>query len=256
MNIFKRKPKGEEKREQKIPFSRIEMIREAAVYLLFALILYLFYKSVYAAILLPPGIWLFHRYNKKEREKKYRKKLNSQFKDALLSLSAALRAGYSMENAVTECLGEMQGMYGEDAPVFCEFRIVKNQMELGISLESAFHDLAERSGVEDIKTFAEVFSIAKRTGGDLVEIIQKTASDIAAKIDTRDEIEVVIRSKKLEQNIMVLMPPLIILYIDLSAGSMLLPLYESLLGRVIMTICLAVYVGAFFLSRKIMNIEV
>lgn len=256
MNFFNRKRTEEEQQEQKIPFSRTDLIKEAAVYVLFALILYLFYKSPFAAILLLPGIFFYHRYNKEERKKKYRKILNSQFKDALLSLAAALRAGYSMENAVVECLGEVQGMYGEEAPVFRELQIVKNQMGLGIPLEEALQSFAERSKVEDIQTFSEVFSIAKRTGGDLVEIIQKTASDIAAKIDTRSEIDVVIRSKKLEQNIMLLMPPFIILYIDLSAGSMLAPLYESILGRVIMTICLAVYVGAYFLSRRIMNIEV
>ena len=55
---------------------------------------------------------------------------------------------------------------------------------------------------------------------------------------------------------MAMMPPFIILYIDLSAGSMLAPLYETILGRGIMTICLGVYIAAYFLSRRIMKIEV
>ena len=251
--IEKQQPKKETSR---IRYGYRDWLVEIGVYLLFVLILYLFYKSVYAFVLMVPGVIFYHRYHRKEVEQKYRETLNSQFKDALLSLSSALRAGYSMENAVGECLEEMQRMYGVQSPVYKELRIVKNQLALGIPLESAFHDFAERSGTEDIQTFAAVFSIAKRTGGDLVEIIQKTSSDIASKIDTRGEIAVVIRSRKLEQNIMALMPPLIILYIDLSAGSILAPLYENLLGRVVMTVCLAVYVGAYFLSRKIMNIAV
>ena len=223
---------------------------------MFALILYLFFKSVVAFILLPPGIIFYHRYNKKNLRKKYRETLNSQFKDALLSIAAALRAGYSIENALKESEEEMRGMYGENAPICKEFQIMRNQMSLGIPLEKVFAEFARRSETEDIETFASVFSIAKRTGGDLVGIIQKTASDIASKIDTSNEISVVVRSKRLEQSIMALMPPLIILYVDLTAGNILAPLYQSLLGRVIMVVCLCVYLGACFLAKKIMNIEV
>lgn len=236
--------------------SRQEWIREIAVYVFFALILYLFYKSVFAFILMVPAVFLFHRYNKKILAEKYRELLNLQFKDSLLSFSSALRAGYSMENAIKESREEMLRMYGENAPICKELDIIQNQLSLGIPLETAFDDFAKRSQSEDIETFAAVFEIAKRTGGDLVEILQKTSSDIASKIDTRNEISVVIRSKRLEQNIMALMPPFIILYIDLSAGSILTPLYETLLGRVVMTICLGVYIAAYFLSRRIMKIEV
>ena len=236
--------------------SRRDRLAEIGVYLCFALILYLFFKSVFAFVLLPPGIVIYHRYNKKNLRKKYKETLNSQFKDALLSISAALRAGYSMENALKESAEEMRGMYGEASPIFRELKAMINQLSLGIPLETIFSDFSKRTGVEDIETFSSVFSIAKRTGGDLVEIIQKTASDIASKIDTANEIAVVIRAKKLEQNIMILMPPLIILYVDLTAGAILAPLYESLLGRVVMVVCLGIYVGAYFLSRKIMNIEV
>ena len=236
--------------------ARKDRLQEIGVYLIFALILYLFFKSVYAFVLMVPAVILYHRYFRKELEKKYKGILNQQFKDALLSISAALRAGYSMENALGESLEEMSGMYGRESLICTELNKMQNQRNLGMPLEMVFDEFAKRTRVEDIETFASVFSIAKRTGGDLVEIIQKTASDIASKVDTKNEIAVVVRSKKLEQNIMALMPPMIILYIDLSAGTILAPLYQSLIGRIVMLICLGIYVGAWFLSRKIMNIEV
>lgn len=233
-----------------------DILPEIGMYLMFTLILYLFYKSVFAFILLVPAVLFYHRYYKKELEKKHREILNMQFKDALLSIAGALRAGYSMENALPECRAEMDHMYGGDSPIGTELRKMQAKLSLGVPLEIVFREFAEESGVSDIATFAEVFSIAKRTGGDLVEIIQKTASDIASKIDTAGEIAVVVRAKRLEQNIMSLMPALIILYVDLTAGSILAPLYQSLMGRVIMTVCLGIYIGAFFLGRKIMKIEV
>ncbi len=245
-----------EKGTPKVPVTKKDRLLEIGIYLFFTLILYLFFKSVFAFILLVPGIFFYHRYYKKELEERYRETLAGEFKDAILSISAALRAGYSMENALQEGYEEMKNMYGEQSPICREFQIMRNQLSVGMPLETVFSEFASRSKAEDINTFSSVFSIAKRTGGDLVEIIQKTASDIASKIDTQNEIAVVIRSKRLEQNIMMLMPPLIILYIDLSAGSILAPLYQTILGRIVMFLCLGVYIGAYFLSRKIMKIEV
>ena len=245
-----------EKRISAIPVTKKDRLSEIGIYLFFALILYLFFKSVFAYVLLVPGILFYHMYYKTVLEEKYRETLNSQFKDALLSISAALRAGYSMENALHEGYEEMRNMYGELSPICREFQIMQNQLSIGMPLETIFSEFADRSKSEDIDTFSSVFNIAKRTGGDLVEIIQKTSSDIASKIETQNEISVVIRSKRLEQNIMMLMPPLIVLYIDLTAQSILAPLYQTLLGRIIMFVCLGVYIGAYFLSRKIMNIEV
>lgn len=234
-----------------------DWLAEIGVYLFFALILYLFFKSVYAFVLLPVGIVFYHRYNKKMLRKKYEQVLTSQFKDALLSLSAALRAGYSMENALREAFAEMKTMYSESAPICRELQLMCGQLGLGMPMEVIFENFAARNEeAEEIGTFTAVFAIAKRTGGDMVEILQTTANDIASKIDTKKEINVVVRSKRLEQNIMTLMPPLIILYVDLTSGSILAPLYQNLTGRLIMLVCLAVYIGACFLSRRIMRIEV
>lgn len=242
--------------EEMYPLRARDKLSEAAVYAGFACILYLFFKSLVAFVLLIPFAVFYHRLHRKECTEKYRAELNSQFKDALLSVSAALRAGYSMENALIESAAEMEVMYGMDAQITLQMQRMKNELSVGMQLGSIFQAFAERSGSEDIETFAAVFAIATRSGGDLVEIIRKTASDIASKIDTQNEIAVVIRSKKLEQNIMTLMPPLIILYVDLTAGSMLDPLYQTLTGRIVMLVCLLVYAGACFLGQKITRIRV
>ena len=229
---------------------------EAAVYAGFACILYLFFKSVFAFVLLVPFALFYHRFHRRECTERYRAELNGQFKDALLSVSAALRAGYSMENALVESAAEMEVMYGKDALICVQMQRMKTELSVGMQLGSIFQEFAERSGSEDIETFAAVFAIATRSGGDLVEIIRKTASDIASKVDTQEEVAVVVRAKRLEQHIMMLMPPLIILYVDLTAGSMLDPLYQTLTGRVVMLVCLLIYAGACFLGQRITRIRV
>ncbi len=233
-----------------------ELIKEIGVYLLFAAIIYFFYRSWWAFILLPPACFIYHRFNKKNISRKTKEILGLQFKDALGSMTAALRAGYSVENSLKESRREMESLYGADSPIYMELNRVVHEISLGINTETALSNMAKRSGVEDISTFASVFQIAKRGGGDLVDIINKTAGDIAAKADTKNEISVLVSSKKLEQNIMTFMPLAMILYIGISAPSMLSPLYGNLPGILIMTICLAVYAAAYYISKKIMDIEV
>ena len=219
-------------------------------------VIYLFYKSLYAEILVIPIFIIYRKFAAKEEESKYKDKLDGQFKDALYSLSAALRAGYSVENALVESYKEMQLMYGDDAPICSELNIMINQMNLGANSEKVFLDFAGRTGLESTETFAEVFAIARKSGGDMVEIIKKTAGDIASKIETKNEISIMVTSKKFEQNIMSCMPVGIILYISLTSGGMLDPLYGNAAGIAIMTVCLGLYGFSFYLTRKILNIKV
>ena len=233
-----------------------ELLMELAVDALFAVILFLFYRAWWAFIALPPAVIIYHRYNKKVLEKKRKAELSSQFKDALISISAALRAGYSVENSITESSREMRSMYGPGSVICGELEKVTNELRLGISCENALDRMAEENGIPDMETFASVFRIAKRSGGNLVEIIKKTADDIASKADTQNEISVLISSKKFEQKIMSFMPMGIILYISLASPDLIAPLYGNALGIIIMTLALGMYGFSYFLSVKVMNIEV
>lgn len=244
------------KKEKNKLYTAADKSKEVLMDLLFLVILYLFFKSVFILLIFPVCIFVYHKINKKKLVQKYKEKISVQFKDFLISLTASLRAGYSIENAVKEANKEMLIMYGTDAPICIESQKMINQISLAIPIEKVLEDFALRCDVEDISTFAAVFKIAKRTGGDMVEIIKKTTSDITSKIETKNEIAVLISSKKLEQNIMSIMPLAIICYVDLTSKGLLDPLYGNLKGVLIMSVCLALYALAYFIGQKIMKIEV
>ncbi len=232
------------------------LVKELAVIALFAVILFLFYRSFWAFLLLPPVVVIYHRKCMKERKALRSQELSFQFKDALESVTAALRAGYSFENSLSEAAREMASLYGSKAAITKELNHVCSEISLGINTETALTHLAERARTEDIDIFVSVFRIALKSGGDMVDIIRKTAGDITARIDTRNEISVLISAKKLEQTIMSFMPMGIIIYIGIASPDILAPLYGNITGVIIMTICLFIYAAAYFISAKIMAIEV
>lgn len=182
--------------------------------------------------------------------------MNYQFGAALQSLDTAVRAGYSMENAVRECRKDLQRIYGSNSDLVRELAYMETQMEVGISVETLFLDLGERSHLEDIRNFGEVFSIAKRTGGNLAQILEHTSRVLGEKIRIKQEIDVSIAGKRMEQTIMSLVPGAMILYMQISSGSFLNVLYHNTAGVVVMTGCLAVYLFGWRMGKKIVDIEV
>ena len=182
--------------------------------------------------------------------------MNFQFKDALNSMSVAVQAGYSVENAVSACVRDLRQLYDGNADILREFQYIDHQQHVSVPVEELFLDLGQRSNVEDIENFAEVFYVAKRTGGDMNQVIQKVARMFGDKIDVKKEIEATLAAKKSEQLIMSLMPAGIILYLRLTSPGFLDVLYGNPFGICAMTVCLGIYTGAYWMGRRIVDIEV
>lgn len=182
--------------------------------------------------------------------------LAQQFKEAMMVLASSLSAGYSVENALAASQKELAMLYGVDGVIVREFAYMTSQIRTNATVEWALAEFAERSGNEDIRYFSEVFAAAKRSGGDLSAIMRRTSETIREKMQVKEEILTLTASRRFEQKIMNLLPFLIVCYIDISSPGFFDLMYGSGLGRILMSACLAVYLAAWFLSERILAIEV
>lgn len=221
-----------------------------------AMIGYFFYRSWLACLFLLPVFVLFMRERKRELAKKRRQELSLQFKDLVLALLTNVKAGYSIENALRESYRDIELLYGADSPICLEVRHMVRGLENNVILEKLLFDLGVRSRLPDIMQFADVFLIAKRSGGNLTEILEKTAGVIEQKTETDKEIQLMVSAKKMEQKIMNMVPFLIIFYIGTTSRGFFDVLYHNLVGVAVMTACLLFYGAAYLLSRRIVEIEV
>lgn len=221
-----------------------------------AMVSWLFYDSVIAWLLLMPFvIWSFK--DKKAVEcVKRKRKLEIEFREVILSVSSNLQAGYSVENAFQESYRDIVLLYGKESVMAKELRLIFRKLSNNVQLEDALTNLADRSGVQDIRDFADIFQIAKRGGGDMRGIIANTAEIIGDKQEIRREIETVVSEKRLEQQIMRYIPFFIVFYISLTTKGYFESLYHNIFGWILMTGSLAVYAAACRISDKILNIEV
>lgn len=161
-----------------------------------------------------------------------------------------------MENAWKNAETDLEKMHGEKAVMCVELRILNFGVEVNEPIEKLLRDFADRSGLEEVDSFCQIFSFAKRSGGNQSKMIANTVKRISDKRKVMQEIETVMSAKKLEQKIMNIIPLLLLAYVGISSPDFIAPLYRNLFGQIVMSICLAVYGAAFLLSEKIIRIEV
>ncbi len=224
--------------------------------LLIFIISYLFYGKFLYAILLSPYLIRYFKSWEKQIIKKKRQEFQEQFKEAIQSLSAALAVGYSVENAMREAWKDLQLIYKKDEKILKEFQYMTRQLEMNIPVETVLNELSARTNVDDVRLFVTVFTMAKRSGGDMISIIHNAANQIGEKIDVKREINTMMTAKKLEFQIMSIIPMGMICYLKISFPEFMEVLYGNLLGVFIMTICLLVYLAAYEIGKRIIEIEV
>jgi tight adherence protein B len=224
--------------------------------LMVGIVAWLYYDSIIVWILLVPIAILSLKGETKKRCQKRKKCLELEFKETILSVASNLQIGYSVENAFKEAYREMVILYGEDSVMAVELRLLLRKISNNVKIEDALTDIALRSGVQDIMDFADIFGIAKRGGGDMKGIISNTANIIGDKQEVRREIDTVITQKKLENNVMKLMPFIIVMYISITNKGYFKVMYHNLFGWIFMTVMLLIFAAATIWSDKILDIKV
>ncbi len=224
--------------------------------LLISLISYLFYGTILGAILLSPYLIRYIKSWERQVIQKRKQSFQLQFKEAIQSLSAALNVGYSVENAMREAWKDLRLLYKKDEMILREFHYMIRQLDMNLSVEAILKAFAERTQDEEVRIFVDVFSMAKRSGGDMIGIIRNAVYQIGEKIDVKREIDTVMAAKKMEFKVMSAVPFAMICYIKLSFPEFVNVLYGNILGVIVMTICLVIYVAAFEYGKRIVEIEV
>lgn len=215
---------------------------------------YFFYRSAVAIIFLIPVFCVFICKKEQEQQEKNKFALTLQFKDAVQAISASLQAGYSFENAFLESHKEMVELHGRDSLIAKEWYRIEKGLKNNITLESLFITFSKRYQIAEIQDFVEVMVIAKRSGGNITEIIENTAKLIDDKVQLKTEITLLVAGKKFEQKIMNIVPFFIIFYLQITSKGFFDSLYGNIAGIMVMTVCLIIYLVAYIMSEKLVQL--
>ncbi len=183
-------------------------------------------------------------------------KLRLQFKDMLYSVSSSVTAGRYLPEAIEESYNAVSLIHGEDSILAIEIKNMIRQMkDANSSDETVLKSLAERSRIREVADFADACSTCRRTGGDLNRMIQRSSELLSHNIEIQKEKEVLMAQKKLESRLLAGMPVAVTGLINLSSSDYLDVMYDTALGRILMTAAFTGTVFSFLYSMKITYTE-
>ena len=107
---------------------------------------------------------------------KYQAALQQQLPDAIEMVVSAIRAGLPVGDAFRALSEEMP------SPTKDEFVRVVNEMSLGIAADKALLNVHNRTRVTEYAIFAVTISVQTRSGGRLVESVQKLAETVRYRL--------------------------------------------------------------------------
>ena len=180
--------------------------------------------------------------------------LNSQFRDFLEAFNTSIGAGKNVVDSFHVVYDDMRIQFEEDAFIVKELEVILSGMANNFDVEDLMEDLGNRSGNDDIVSFANVFRISYRKGGNLKDTINTTHSILSDKMEIKEEIETMVSASKMEQTVMIFMPVGLI-GIMKSMSPDFARNFATPAGVASTTIAIALFIVSYFVGRKILNIK-
>lgn len=186
----------------------------------------------------------------KHNASRRRRAFTAQLSDVLMLLAGALRAGYSLQQAIAAV--------AEDAkpPASDEFRRAVAEVRLGASLDDALHELARRINVVDFEWTVLAIEIQREVGGDLAEILEIIADTIRERERLRRQIRTLTAEGRLSGWVLGILPFGMAGFLLMNNPDYLEPLFTQTTGLMMIGGSLFLMVIGVLWMRKIVKIEV
>lgn len=185
-------------------------------------------------------------------KKKRLRKLLLEFKDLLETLTASYSSGQTTSRAFADAQKEMEDLFGEDADIVQELNIINVGLQHNYNIEDLLLNFADRCGLDDVDSFANVFEVCNRRGGNLKQIVGETRSVINDKIEIEMEIQTMVAASKNELNIMMVMP-FIIMFAMRGMGESMTG--NSLVNIIVKFVALGIFACAYLIGVKMIEIK-
>ena len=175
---------------------------------------------------------------------------NTQLVDALVAMSNALRAGFSIQQAFESIVKEGKKPIGQEFSVFLQ------QMRIGVRFEDALRNLEERVGSEDLTLMVRAIEIARQTGGNLTETFDRIAETIRERTRIEGRIRALTAMGRLQGIVVGLIPIFLLVVLTLMDPKMMMSFYGSTTGVMLLGLMVLLEAIGFYVIKKIVNIRV
>ena len=179
-----------------------------------------------------------------------RQRFNDQLPEALATMSNALRAGFSISQAFDSVVE--QGV----EPMSEEFRILQQQLQIGMGFEDALESMSRRVGSDDLALVTTAILVSRKTGGNVTEIFDKISETIRGRQRVERKVRTLTAQGRLQGIVVSLMPIFLGVVMTVLKPKLMIPFLTSATGVAsVLATCGLIAVG-WLMIRKIVKIDV
>jgi tight adherence protein B len=177
------------------------------------------------------------------------KKLQEQLPDALALIAASVEGGQTFQRSID--------MYRRDArpPLSNELDRVMAEVAVGSDLVVALENMAERSGVEDLKWAVEAVRIQQSTGGRLAPILQTLANFMRTRQEVRREVQTLSAEGRMSGYVLFAIPIFLVCALEMKDPGYLQPMMHGV-GVIVLIGTAGLMALGFWIVRRMVNIKV
>jgi len=179
-----------------------------------------------------------------------RAKFADQLPDMLQFVAGSLRSGFSLGQGLDAAVRE------DTQPVAGEFSRALQESRIGVDVEDALDQVADRMESADLRWTVIAIRIQRETGGNLAEVLGNTVETMRERAMLKRHVRALSAEGRLSALILVSLPIFIGGWIFLTRRSYLRPMYTSTVGIILLIIAALMIGGGALWMRKLVKVEV
>jgi len=224
-------------------------LRAAGTALGFVLSLYLT-NVLTVALLVALAVFLLPNIYLRLMRRRRMAEVTRQLPEAMILMANALESGSALVQSM-QVVAE-----GIAPPIRQEFARVDREMQLGIPLEEALDHMTRRLDSRDLGMLVNAIQIHRQLGGSLAEILRAITETIRERVRLAERIRVLTAQSRASAYIITALPVVTVLLLLVIAPGYMNVMFTSVIGVVVLIVCLVMIAVAFFLMARITDVEI
>jgi tight adherence protein B len=175
--------------------------------------------------------------------------LEDQLANALVIIGNCLKTGLSFQQALESIVREMP------EPISKEFGRVVKEVQLGLTMETALENMANRLKSQDFILIVSAVLIQRQAGGNLSEILQNISDTIRERLKIKANLKVLTTTGRTSGKVVGLMPVFLMLVLMVINPSYIRMFFETQAGMIMLIVAGALEVIGYLAIKKVVRVK-
>jgi tight adherence protein B len=197
-----------------------------------------------ALVYVLPGIVLDNILRKRHEQ------LEAQTADVMTALSASIKSGMTIEQAFDEIVDTMY------PPVSEEFALIRERIDAGQPVIAAVKSADKRLDVPRLSLIFQTICISLERGGRLASLMDRLAESTREIERVEERVRTETSGLRLSARIMFFMPFAICGMLYLVEPEQVTLLFDNLIGNLVLVVAIMLDIAAYFIMRKLIDLDV